>query len=91
VVDLVLRGVREIAREGVKQLQRGEPYSESESRVIGAPLENAFAEQTVLLEIAEGQFAVKLTVDAQVVVREEFDAQAVPRATAYRVWGELLT
>lgn len=40
--------------------------------MIGAPLEDAFeiacAEQTVLLEIAEGQCAVELTVGAQVVV-----------------------
>ena len=45
--------------------------------MIGAPLEDAFeiggAEQTVLLEIAEGQCAVELTV-AQVVVGKEFDA-----------------
>ena len=61
----------------MKQFQRGELHGESESRVIGAPLEDAFeiacAEQTVLLEIAEGQCAVELTV-AQVVVGKEFDA-----------------
>ena len=63
--------------------------------MIGAPLEDAFeiacAQQTVLLEIAEGQFTVELTVGTQVVVGKEFDAQGVPRAIAYRVWNELLT